>query len=158
MLLSRRDASARNTALIFAVSVIAPTFLGMCLVDAQVDGQAELIGGTELVPADSGGALLCLAAGATPAPTCRVLDSEGLPRGVVVESGCERAKRTASRVISDCHIILGPIVTFGDRLSPPRQSPYKMRQSCDCHDCHTVTIVGSTCSTSTDYIGKLHTT
>ena len=89
MLLSRRDASARNTALIFAVSVIAPTFLGMCLVDAQVDGQAELIGGTELVPADSGGALLCLAAGATPAPTCRVLDSEVLPRGVVVESGCE---------------------------------------------------------------------
>jgi hypothetical protein len=27
----------------------------------------------------------------------------------------------AARVISDCHIILGPIVTFGDRLSPPRQ-------------------------------------
>jgi hypothetical protein len=64
------------------------------------------------------------------------------------------------RVISNCHIILGPIVTFGDRLSPrvPRQSPYNLRQSCDCQDCHKVTIVGSTCSTSTDYIGKLHTT
>jgi hypothetical protein len=60
-------------------------------------------------------------------------------------------------VISDCHIIWGPIVTFGDRLSPPRQSLYKIRQSCDHHDCYTVTIVGSTCSTSTEYIGELHT-
>jgi hypothetical protein len=40
----------------------------------------------------------------------------------------------------------------------PRHSPYKMRQSCDCHDCHTVTIVGDTCGTSTDYIGELNTT
>jgi hypothetical protein len=70
----------------------------------------------------------------------------------ITQCGC-------GRVISDCHIVLGLIVTFGDRLlSPPRQSPYKMRQSCDCHDCHTATIVGSTCNASTDYIGKLHTT